>query len=333
LDDGDGGPPVAPARWRGWLRPRRFIGLVSVGVLLGVGAAALLAAAPSTTRVFPQVPRPAIFAHRGGAAEGPESTLPTMLDVIARNPQVVIELDVHQSRDGHIVVNHDGAVDRTTNGSGRLVDLTLAELRALDAGFCATPGEGAGTAPPEICRDPGQAHRFPLRGKGFHIATLDEVLDGLPATTAIAIEVKASGFEEQLAVRLRASGRGGRLIVGSGRDDIAAKLRVALPEVPEYFPRWAGTRLALGIKLADGRISRPQHEVLAIPTHGAGLVLDTPGLVATAHRLGVYVVYFIIDEADEMERLLRLGADALITDYPSRARAVSDRLIKAQAGR
>jgi glycerophosphoryl diester phosphodiesterase len=298
-----------------------------------VGTAALLAAAPATTRVLPDVPRPAIFAHRGGAAEGPESTLPTMLDVIARNPDVVIELDVHQSRDGHIIVNHDGTVDRTTNGSGRITDLTLAELRGLDAGYCATPGQGAGTAPSEICRDHAQASRFALRGKGFHIATLDEVLKGLPASTAIAIEVKESGFEDKLASRLRASGRNGRLIVGSGRDDIAAKLRVALPEVPQYFPRWAGTRLALGIKLADGRISHPQHEVLAIPPHGAGLILDTPGLVATAHRMGIYVVYFIIDDANEMSRLLRLGADALITDYPSRARAISDQLKRAQTGR
>jgi glycerophosphoryl diester phosphodiesterase len=283
--------------------------------------------------VLPRVPRPAIFAHRGGAAEGPESTLPTMLDVIARNPQVVIELDVHQSRDGHIIVNHDGTVDRTTNGSGRVADLTLAELRALDAAYCATPGQGAGTAPTEICRDHAQASRFTLRGKGFHIATLDEVLTGLPPSTAIAIEVKASGFEAKLATRLRAAGRSGRLIVGSGRDDIAAGLRVALPEVPQYFPRWAGTRLAVGIKLADGRLSHPQHEVLAIPPHGAGLFLDTPGLIATAHRLGIYVVYFIIDDANEIDRLLRVGADALITDYPSRARAISEQLIKAQADR
>jgi glycerophosphoryl diester phosphodiesterase len=298
-------------------------------VLAGVGAALLATAAPPAG-VLAQLPRPAVFAHRGGAGEGPESTLTTMLDVVARNPHVVIELDVHQSRDGEIVVNHDATVDRTTNGSGRIADLTWAELRTLDAGFCATPGQDAGTASAAVCRDPAQAARFHLRGKGYRLASLDEVLAGLPATTVIAIEVKEPGFEAKLADWLRGSGRVGHVIVGSADDDVAGRLGVLLPEVPRYFPRWAGTRLAVGIKLADGRLSRPAYQVLAIPPAGAGLVLDTPGLIRAAHRLGIYVVYFIIDEADEMARLYRLGADALITDYPSRARAIGDRLLTTQ---
>lgn len=308
------------------LRPRTFLFVLLAALGIGLGAAALRAGTSTGGPVLSSVHRPVIFAHRGGAAEGPESTLPTMLDVVARNPQVAIELDVRQSRDGRIVVNHDATVDRTTNGTGRVADLTWAELRALDAGHCTTPGEGAGTAAPALCRDPALANHFPLRNRGFRMATLDEVLDTLPPSTVIAIEVKEPGFEAVLADRLRRSGRLGRLVVGSANDDVGARLLTLLPEVPQYFPKWAGTRLALGIKLANGRFNRPDYQVMAIPRHGAGLDLDTPGLVAIAHRLGIFVVYFIIDADDEMERLLRLGADALITDYPTRARTVNDRL-------
>jgi glycerophosphoryl diester phosphodiesterase len=307
-------------------RRRTLVALAVIGGVLGVGAAAVMATVAPGPPVLPDSARPIIFAHRGGAAEGPESTVPTMLDVVARNPQVAIELDVRRTRDGELIVNHDATVDRTTNGSGRVDALTLAELRALDAGFCATPGQDAGTAPPAQCRDPGQSDRFKLRGKGFHIATLDEVLRDLPPSTAIAIEVKEPGFEAALAARLRASGRMQRLVVGSALDDVAERLRALLPEIPQYFPRWAGTRLAVGMKLFGGRLNRPSYQVMAVPRHGAGLDLDTTGFVTAAHRLGVFVIYFIIDQEAEMDRLLRLGADGLITDYPSRARAVSDRL-------
>ena len=292
-----------------------------------VAAGALLAwpAGPAGSPPFPEVPRPIVFAHRGGAAEGPESTLPTMLEVLRRDPRVAMELDVHRSSDGHIVVIHDDKVDRTTDGSGRVADLTLAELQTLDAGFCATPGRGRGTARGDGCRNPGPAASFPLRGKGYRIPTLDEVLQALPPDVLIGIEVKEAGFEEALAQLLRRSGRS-RLVVGSALDGVAAKLAALLPETPRYFPRWAGLRLAAAAKLTGGRLSRPLYQVFATPRAAAGVDLATPALLAATHRLGVLVAYFTVNDEAEMERLFRAGADAIITDYPGRARAVLDRI-------
>ncbi len=315
------------------LRERdRIVGSRRSAATLLAGLTLALATFPSTAcrarqaALLAGVPRPIVFAHRGGAGEGPESTLQAMLAVLADDPAVAIEMDVRRSRDGHLVIIHDATVDRTTNGTGAVDALTLAELQALDAAHCATPGEGRGTSARSVCRSSAEAGKFPLRGKGYRIPTLDEVLAALPKQTLIGIEVKAAGYEEQLVRRLRQSGRLDRLVIGSADDGIGSRLRDLLPEVPHYFPKWAAIRLAAGVKLSNGRLSRPVYQVLATPRAGAGLSMDTPGLIASAKTLGVLVAYWTINDAPEMERLLRLGADGLITDYPRRARAVAHRL-------
>src|SRR5689334_5438585 len=81
------------------------------------------------TTDFQHAARPLVFAHRGGGGTGPEATIPTMLATVRRDPGVVIEFDVHRSRDGQLVVIHDATVDRTTNGSGLVKDLTVSELK------------------------------------------------------------------------------------------------------------------------------------------------------------------------------------------------------------
>jgi glycerophosphoryl diester phosphodiesterase len=288
----------------------------------------LAACSARQTPVLPDVRRPIVFAHRGGGGEAPESTVPAMQAAIARDPSVAIELDVRQTKDAYLVVIHDATVDRTTNGRGAVEAMTLAELKALDAAYCATPGVGRGTAPSAACRAAGDNARFPLRGKGYQIPTLDEVFEALPRTTLIGIEVKAAGFEEAVARRVRRSGRLRRVIVGSALDGVSSRLLEVLPEATHYFPRWAAVRLATSAKVSNGHFSRPAYQVLATPRAGMGLRMDTAGMIGVAHRLGVLVAYWTINEPSQMEELIRLGADGIITDYPGRAREVLDRLAR-----
>jgi glycerophosphoryl diester phosphodiesterase len=269
--------------------------------------------------------RPLVFAHRGGGGVAPEATLPTLVGAHARHPEAVIEFDVHRSRDGHIVVIHDASVDRTTDGRGRVSELTLAELQALDAGYCATPGIGIGTEDEGDCHRADPA-RFPLRGQGFRIPTLAEVFAALPAEALISIELKQAGMEAELAAVLRASGRMDRLIVGSEFDDAAVRLEHLLPELPHYYPTAAATCLALAAKTVGNYAACPHYDAFASPLSGAGLALDTPGVLRSAHRDGVAVIYWTIDEPAEMEHLFRLGADGIYTDYPDEAFAVLQRL-------
>jgi glycerophosphoryl diester phosphodiesterase len=273
---------------------------------------------------LPDVPRPIVFAHRGGSGEAPENTLRAMQAALAANPDVAIELDVRRSRDGHLVVIHDASVDRTTDGRGAVAERTLAELQALDAGYCATPGRGRGTASPTTCRG-DSADRFPFRGQGYRIPTLAEVFSALPRDTLIGIEVKAPGYETQLAEQLRQAGRPRRLVVGSAQDDVAAKLRALLPELPQYFPRSAGVRFAAAAKFTNGAMARPDYQVFAVPLKGAGLRLDTAGMIQAARASGVLIAFWTINDQAEMDRLVRLGADGIITDYPGRANRLASR--------
>jgi glycerophosphoryl diester phosphodiesterase len=270
--------------------------------------------------------RPFIFAHRGGGGSlGPEEALPTLLEAYRRDPLAVVEFDIYKSKDGQLVVIHDDSVDRTTNGHGLIADLTLAELQSLDAGYCFRPGQGDGTAEGDDCRK-GDPAQFPKRGMGTRIATLEEVLAALPREAWISIELKTTGMEEQFAAIARQSGRMDHLITGSEFDDISVRLRDILPELPQYLPRGAATCLALAAKLHLRYPDCPEYEAFASPLEGAGLALDTHDVLDAAHTSGVEVIYWTINDEPEMERLLRLGADGIFTDYPDVGRKVVDRL-------
>jgi glycerophosphoryl diester phosphodiesterase len=285
-------------------------------------------AAPDAHPFFEGRPRPLLFAHRGGGGALPEATLPALLDAATRNPEWVVEFDVGRSKDGTLVVIHDDTVDRTTNGSGRVDSLTLAELQALDAGDCARPGVGDGTAPAEECRAEGaRAEDFPFRGQGYRIPTLAEVLEALPPGVPISIEAKEPGFEAQLAEQLRASGRLEQLVVGSAEDEVSLRLKALLPEAAHYLPTNAATCVGLTAKAALASYPGcPEYEVFASPLRGAGLALDTQDVLDAAHARGMRVIYWTINEEAELERLFRLGVDGVFTDYPIRAQAVLERL-------
>lgn len=282
---------------------------------------------PPSHPFFAGRPHPLVFAHRGGAGVLPEETLPALLGAHARNPAWVVELDVHRAADGALVVLHDATVDRTTDGSGRVDALTLAQLKALDAGYCATPGVGRGTAPKDACRAPGaRAEDFPFRGKGYRIATLGEVLAALPQEAALSVEVKAGGFEAQVAEALRAWGGLDRLVVGAGDGDVSARLKALLPEAAHYVPASSAACLTLTAKTGLPFPRCERSDVLAIPLGMAGLRLDTPEVLAAARRRGIRTVYWTVNAEEDLARVFRLGADGVFTDYPDRAQAVLDRL-------
>jgi glycerophosphoryl diester phosphodiesterase len=269
--------------------------------------------------------RPLIFSHRGGGGIAPEATIPTMLDNYSRNPQAVVEFDIHSTSDGQLVVIHDAAVDRTTNGTGLVSDLTLAQLKMLDAAYCATPNQGNGTDENGDCHTADPAG-FPFRGMAYQVPTLQEVLDALPVEALLSVEVKRPGIERQVADVLRASGRLAKMVVGAEFDAMAARIKDALPEVPGYLPTGAAKCFVISTKAGWDFPACPSYEIFASPLSGAGLALDTHGIIEAAHHRGMAVVYWTINDDPTMERIFRLGADGLYTDYPDRARLVLERL-------
>lgn len=255
-------------------------------------------------------PRPRLFAHRGASGTLPENTLEALaagLDAGADR----LELDVHASADGHLVVFHDECLDRTTNAHGLLRERTLAELKTLDAGY----------------RFQDEAGGHPWRGRGIRIPTLAEVLQAFPSV-ALNIELKhddGSTVEAFFDV-LDRHGAGDRVLAAAYEDPILRRIRAVAPdaltslsgeEVFGFFAAW------MSGELAD---YAPPGKAFQVPPDHEGMELVTGDFVATAHSLGMEVHVWTINDEAEMERLLALGIDGLMTDYPDRARRVYERL-------
>jgi len=258
------------------------------------------------------LPTPIVIGHRGASGELPENTLPAFERALAQGA-AILETDVHLSRDGEVVLSHDPRVDRTTDGSGAIEQHTLLELQCLDAGHRFSPDGGAS---------------FPHRGKGIRIPKLREAFDGFQGIR-FNIEVKQNS-PALIDATVRIVGelrREETTLLTAGEDDAMSALRARLAEI--------GLRPALGAApgdvvrfvraAAEGAAPPPEPMALQIPPTFAGNPLVTEGLVEFAHRHGVQVHVWTINDVDEMHRLLDLGVDGVMSDFPGLLQEVVDK--------
>jgi glycerophosphoryl diester phosphodiesterase len=248
--------------------------------------------------------RPLAIGHRGCAGEVPENTIASFERGVA-DGAVVIETDVHLTRDRVPVLLHDADVARVTDGRGAVRDLSFAELRGLDAGFHFAAPDGS----------------TPFRGAGLHVPSLAEALDALPGVR-FNLELKEDRPEiaERVLGVIRDAGRDELTLVTSGEDALMEKLRGAV--------RRSGARVALGASTGDvARFVRAARDGIAppaepmalqIPAQFAGEPLVTPALLAAAHARGIHVHVWTINDPAEIAALLELGVDGVISDYPAR---------------
>lgn len=255
--------------------------------------------------------RPLVIAHRGASGELPENTLPAF-ERAAEQGAVILETDVHRSRDGFVVLSHDPAVERMTGGSGAVEELTLEELRALDAGHRFSPDGG---------------RSFPERGRGHRIPRLSEALEHFPRMR-FNVELKrtdAKLVDATLAV-IRAAGADERTLLAAGEDATMRLLRERLEASGLRPAMGASTGDVLGFLRALESGGEPPTEPMAlqVPPSFGGRELVSRELVDFAHRFDVQVHVWTVNEPDEMRRLLDLGVDGLMSDFPGRLRQVVD---------
>lgn len=257
------------------------------------------------------------WAHQGGAREGPSNTLYAMTAALAAGSHG-IELDVHRTKDGRLVVLHDATLGRTTNGHGKVAERTLEELRRLDAAYWWVPGkvdDHDPATPPD---------RYTLRGRApgdpdLRIPTLDEVLDRF--AVPLTIEVKDKTAVGPLVALLRARGRTQDVIVTSFMERVVRKLRRAGPDLPlapgRVYNLWFLARV-----LVRWPPRRSSYVALQLPHRYRGLTVLSPRLVRAAHRAGMAVHAWTIDEEAEMRELIAVGVDGIMTDRPTALAAV-----------
>ncbi len=237
-----------------------------------------------------------------------------------------IELDVHATADGVLVVCHDPSVDRTTDGVGQIADLTLAEVQALDNAYWWAPGADVSPGLDEA--------DYPFRGRApedpmFRIARLEEVLTSFPGVV-LNLDIKRTApvvepYEEALADLLRRHGRTDDVIVASFLDSATDAFSGYAPEIPTS----AGTVAVAAFyqSVQAGEEPAPlRHVALQVPIGYGDLTLVDQRFVDVAHDQGLAVHVWTIEEEAEMERLCGLGVDGIITDRPTVLVQVLERL-------
>jgi len=232
--------------------------------------------------------RPLVIAHRGASAYRAENTLPAY-ELAVEQAADMIEIDLHLSRDGVIVIAHDAELQRL-GAEGFIGDRTLAELQALDAG---------------------------LGGSAFEpMPSLDQVLDRFGERIPFNLEIKWGpegdypGLEEATLAAVERRGLLARTLFSSFRDSVLSELRRLSP----------AARLAT---LVDPR--HPDRLLERAETVGSEAInphfgLVTHELVERAHGAGLAVFPYTVDDAEQMQRQLEMGVDGLFTNRPDRMR-------------
>jgi glycerophosphoryl diester phosphodiesterase len=242
--------------------------------------------------------RPLVFAHRGGSALAPENTLAAFANGLALGADG-LELDVHLSRDGVVVVHHDRALDRTTNLRGAVADQTAGELSRADAGYAFAPGAG-----------------LPFRGRGVGVPALIDVLSR-HRDVPIIVELKVNTAEMAQAVIgvVRAADALDRVCLGSFGRTVLRAARASEPSVATSAAR-EEVRWALYRSWCRWPVARVAYDGYQVPEWSGRTRVVSPRFVADAHRAGLGVQVWTVDTTDDATRLLDWGVDALITDRP-----------------
>ncbi|MCS6827046.1 MAG: hypothetical protein NZ553_10575 [Caldilinea sp.] len=233
--------------------------------------------------------KPAVFAHRGARRAAPENTLPAFARALEMGV-AGIELDVHRSADGRLVVIHDFTVDKTTNGQGRVEQMTAAELRRLDAGGYFDP-----------------------KFAGVQIPFLEEVLELVGDRCRLNIEIKsmhpyADDASDGVAALIRERKLYDRVIVSSFNPITLIKMR------------YLDAKIALGV-LYDASMPVFLRNMWAGPPlrpeaqHPHHALIDAE-FMAWARSLPAAVNTWTVNAVEEAQRLAALGVDVIITDVP-----------------
>lgn len=255
---------------------------------------------------------PLVIAHADDTGQGlwPGNTMP-FLEGVAGIGVDVLEMDVHMSADGHIVLMHDDTVDRTTSGSGHVSEKTLAELKALEVGGNWSPDGGATT---------------PYEGRGLQVPTVEEVFRRFPNyPMVIEIKQETPSIAGPFCALIRQYEMSEKVLVPSFSDQAIADFRAACPEVATAASSGEVRSFVVANFLLASNLLNPDYEAFQVPEESGGIPVVIPHFVKGAHDRSLQVHIWTINEEGDMRRFIEMGVDGIMTDRPDILLDILDR--------
>lgn len=255
------------------------------------------------------------IAHQGGRGLWPENTLLAFERSLDLGVDV-LEMDLRGTSDREIVVQHDGSVERTTEGKGLVRELTLEQVRKLDGGY-GFAVEAGGTV------------THPYRGQGLRVPTLLEVLDRFPASR-LNLEMKEfdPALARSLCRALREHGSPERALVASFDHEPMVAFREACPEVATSATLREGLTFYNLDRLGLQSLFRSPAVAFEFPEYFGDIHVIRPRLLEVARSFNVRVQVWTVNENPDMARMLAMGVDGIVTDYPDRLLRLMGRLAR-----
>jgi glycerophosphoryl diester phosphodiesterase len=253
-------------------------------------------------RPYLNAEHPIRFAHRGSRILWPENTLYAFHEAVGLGYQY-IETDIRVTRDGVVVVFHDEDLERLTNGVGKVRDWDWDDIKHLDAAYNFTQDDSD----------------FPLRGTGITIPRLDETFDVFP-DVRFNIDLKPKNAEWAVADVVVRKRRQDSVLIGGFVDARAARFR-RITKSTVATSAGSSTALAMYAASRVGKTVHRQVDAYQLPDKMKGASVDRK-LVDAIHNAGAHIHVWTVDEPHDMNRLLDLGVDGIVTDRPDVLNAV-----------
>ena len=290
-------------------RPTLFLKILA-GILIALAAAVgffHIIARPAAKHALFKPKSFLVMAHRGGRSLGPESTLFTFQRAIEVGSDV-LEMDIRATRDNHLVVFHDATLDRTTDGSGRIADFLLSELKSLDAGF-------------HWSTDNGKTQ--PLRARSIRIPSLAEVFQAFPQTLMnLEIKEPRADIATTLCRLIKQHNMSSKVMVACYDADTLGQFRKQCPKVATSA---AFSEAAIFFSLQRLRLQSlysPSAIALQVPEKFENTTVVNRKFVKAAHQRNISVHVWTVNDAEDMRRLIDMGVDGIMTDYPQRLQEI-----------
>jgi glycerophosphoryl diester phosphodiesterase len=289
-----------------WIALLSAVGLVcSVALVPGYG--------PVTHPFFANVPigKVEIMAHGAGQGVAPTNTLLALRTAAAQGADVR-EIDVQLTRDNVLVLHHDDTLDRTTGMTGPVAAKTWAQIAAADKG-AATTLEGV-----------------TFSGDATKVARLDTALATFPqARWNIEIKNDSAVAADQLCVAIKTASIEERVLVASFHDKAMAHFRAICPRVATSMGPNEIRTFVIASHLRLARFVKTPAVAVQVPVAAGGFDLTDERFVAALKARNIKLHYWTINESDQMEALIKVGADGLLTDYVARGLAATGRIMPA----